>query len=185
MTVLRAIDAAFADPRDGTIGPFGLTLRDGERVALETPSPRAASIAARMFAAIVKPTTGAIYVGDYDTRLQPPQAKRRLGFVDCAGFGGNAHAFACEAAFRAEVWGLDVAGALDRARRFLVALEAPDSSYARGVALALVPDVTFVVLDQPEPAILDVLHTIVPSVAVVATRVTGNVSASPPVVVHS
>ena len=184
MTVLRAIGASFADPNGAVVGPFDRTLRAGERISLDASDSRVASIAARMFAAIVKPTTGAIYIGDYDTRLQPPQAKRRIGFVDRAGFGGDDHAFACEAAFRAEVWGLDVPVAVARARDLLASLASRDAAYARGIALALVPPVNLVVLDQPEPALGDAVRTIVPLVALVETRVVQSVPSSARIAVY-
>lgn len=185
MTVLRAIDASFAGAGETVVGPFHVALRPGERIAIEEPTARAASIAARIFAAIVKPTAGAIYVGDYDTRLQPPQAKRRLGFVDCAGFGGDDHAFACEAAFRADVWGLEVPAAIGRAREVLAALAAGETPYARGIALALIPEVSFLVLDQPEPAIGEAVRAIVPALALIETRVVRAVPAAPFVIARA
>ena len=182
MTVLRAIGASFSDASEARVGPFDVVLRAGERIALTSPTSRAASIAARMFAAIVKPTTGTIYVGDYDTRLQPPQAKRRLGFVDRAGFGGDDHAFSCEAAFRADVWGLDVSAAIERARHLAATLAPQSAPYARGIALALVPNVSFIVLDQADPAIADAVYALVPTVALIETRVARSVPAPSPVV---
>ena len=181
MTILRAIGASFSDGGESVAGPFDVVLRAGERIELRSPTSRAASIAARMFAAIVKPTTGTIYVGDYDTRLQPPQAKRRLGFVDRTGFAGDDHAFCCEAAFRADVWGLDVATATERARQVVARLGPERTPYARGIALALIPDVNFIVLDQPDPAIADAVHALAPQVALIETRVAQSVLAPLPV----
>ncbi len=171
LSVLRALGAAFDDHGMGLVGPFDFALGDGEQCTLEIEQSRAASIAARMFAAIVKPTIGTIYVGEYDTRLQPPQAKRRLGFVDVAGFGGSAHAFDCEVAFRADVWNIDRAGARRRAQTVLAALGEFDRACARAVALALVADVEIVVLDQPQAALAEAVRTVAPGLAIVETRV--------------
>ncbi len=172
MTIVRSIAAAFEDPRGEAVGPFDAALRVGEQLALEAGTPRAASIAARMFAAIVKPTSGTIFVGDFDTRLQPPQAKRCIAFVDAGGFGGDAHAFACEAAFRADVWGIDVARNRERARALLRRFGTDADAYAGGLALALcVPGVALAILDQPPPGTLDALRTQFPHLAVLATCV--------------
>ncbi|MDQ2857719.1 MAG: hypothetical protein M3R53_03580 [Candidatus Eremiobacteraeota bacterium] len=164
--VLRAVDAAFA--RDGTqfVAPFTLTVASAETCELPQPNARAASIAARMCAAIVKPTGGTIFVGEYETRLQPPQAKRQVGFVDADGFVGDAHAFKCDVAFRAEVWDVEYAAARARAERVLEEL-GEGGAYARAVALALVADVALIVLDRPPAAILLRVRDIAPGAAIV------------------
>ncbi len=171
LSVLRALGAAFDDRHVGLVGPFDFALGKGEQLTLDVALPRAASIAARMFAAIIKPTIGTVYVGEYDTHLQPPQAKRRLGFVDVAGFAGSAHAFNCEVAFRAEVWNIDRARARQRAQSVLAALAPFDQSCARAVTLALVADIEIVVLDQPRAAVAAAIRAVAPALAIVETRV--------------
>jgi ABC-type taurine transport system ATPase subunit len=172
--VLRALAASFV--RDGVeiVVPFDLALGPGETATLAQPTPFAASIAARICAAIVKPTTGIVYVGDYESRLQPPQAKRLVGFVDAAGFDGDDHAFHCETAFRADVWGLEARVAHARASAVLAALGSGDerhARYARAVALALVADVAALVLDQPTRRIVESVRAFAPVPAIVRTRV--------------
>jgi ABC-type taurine transport system ATPase subunit len=174
LNVVRVIGASFA--RDGAeiVAPFDLALAAGESAVLAQPTALAAAVAARMCAAIVKPTTGVVYVGDYETRLQPPQAKRLVGFVDGAGFEGDPHAFRCETAFRADVWGLDARAAQARAERVLAALgrgDAEHERYARAVALALVAEITVLVLDRPSRRIVDAVRALAPEPALVATRV--------------
>lgn len=123
-----------------------------------------------MCGAIVRPTSGTIYVGDYETRLQPPQAKRRVGFVDVAGFDGDAHAFACEVAFHAQCWGIARRLARERVARMLDALSR-DDAYARAIALAFVTDVDLIVLDQPPGDLAARVRALVPAAALLATRV--------------
>jgi len=167
MTVLRATEAGFARDGRALVTPFSVSLAARESVRLVQATPFAASLAARMCAAIVKPSSGTIFVGEYETRLQAPQAKRRIGFVDAAGFPGDAHAFACEIAFHAECWGVAPALARGRARDVLRALDPSDGGdpYARAVALALAADVTLVVLDQPPATLAPRLHALVPGAA--------------------
>lgn len=171
MTILRAIEAVFAGdaPRDA-VGPLDLVLRSGDEATLGFATPRAASIAARVCAGIVKPTHGSVYVGDYDTRLQPREAKRRVGFVDAQGWSGDPHAFGCEIAFRAEVWGIPRAVAACRARTLLAAFGRPPDAYDLGLALALIAPVDLVVLDQPAERRWDDVRRIEPAVALLRTQ---------------
>lgn len=170
MKIFRAIDVAFE--RDGValMAPFSLALEAGGDAELMQPSARAASVAARICAAIVRPTRGVAYVGDFETRLQPPQAKRMVGFVDRAGFSGDDHALRCEVAFRADVWNLDKSAAQARASLVLEALG--EGAYARAIALALVADVALLVLDQPASNIARSVRDIAPGAAIIATIAT-------------
>ncbi|MBD5654711.1 MAG: hypothetical protein IAI50_05970 [Candidatus Eremiobacteraeota bacterium] len=117
----------------------------------------------------MKPSSGTIFVGDYETRLQAPEAKRRVGFVDAAGFEGDDYAFRCEVAFRADVWSLDPRAAQERARDVLASLG--NDAYARAIALALVADVALVVLDQPATRVVKRVRELVPLAGIVRTRV--------------
>lgn len=168
MIVLRTTDVRFVRAGIVEVEPFSFALDAGDTYELRQPTIRAASIAARLCGAIVKPTTGFVVVGDYDTRLQAPEAKRRIGFVDAEGFAGNAHAFRCEVAFHADVWG--VAAPLAR-RRVDAALQglAEESPYARAVALAFVADVSVVVMDRPPAALADQVRMLAPTVGIVRT----------------
>ncbi len=169
---LRVENASFV--RDGVelVAPFSLVLPDGGDATLAAPSGAAATILARICAAIVKPTFGTVYVGDFETRLQPPQAKRLVGFVDAAGFRGDAHAFACEVAFRAEVWGLDRRAARERASEVLSRLGEPSGDpYASAVALALVANVRLVVLDRPPVTLLPAIRELVPAAGILSVRI--------------
>ena len=160
----------FVREGDDLVAPFSIALDAGDVRELPQPTSFSASLAARLCGAIVRPTSGTIYVGDYSTRLQPPQAKRRVGFVDVAGFDGDAHAFACEVAFRAQCWGIARRLARERAARILDAL-ARDDAYARAIALALVADVDLIVLDQPPDDLAARVRALVPTPALLASRV--------------
>ncbi len=152
------------------IAPFSLAIDAGDAGVLVQPTRFAASLAARLCGAIVRPTSGRIFVGDYETRLQPPQAKRRIGFVDVAGFDGDAHAFACEIAFHAQCWGIARRLARERATRVLGALSREDA-YARAIALALVADVDLIVLDQPPDDLAVRVREIATDAALLVSRV--------------
>jgi ABC-type Na+ transport system ATPase subunit NatA len=167
--ILRATDVSFERDGDLVVTPFSLSLEAGARGQIVQPNALAASVAARICAAIVRPSRGAVYVGEFETRLQPPQAKRLVGFVDAAGFGGDAHALRCEIAFRADVWNLDKSAAQSRAAEILEVLG--DGTYARAIALALVAEVALVVLDQPTERFVVRTQRLVPQAGIVHTAV--------------
>ncbi len=169
MTIFRAVDASFSRDAIEIVAPFSLEVAAAGEARIAQPSARAASVAARMCAAIVKPTRGVVYIADFETRLQPPQAKRLVGFVDAAGFDGDDHALRCEVAFRADVWNLDKAAAQARATTVLAAFGKSPDAYERAIALALVADVALIVLDQPAAKTLRRVRAIVPGAAIIAT----------------
>lgn len=153
------------------VTPFSFALHASETIELLQPNAYAASVAARLCGAIVKPTTGTIVVGEFDTRLQAPEAKRRVGFVDRRGFLDDERAFHNEVAFHADVWGIAAATAHERAHTALTALltEVSAPVYERGIALALVADITTLVLDLPSPAIVARLRAFAPQLGIIAT----------------
>ena len=168
---LKIFGASFRRDGEELVAPFDLLLARTERRMLFQPTALAASIAARIAAGIVKPTAGIVYVGDFDTRLQPAQAKRLVGFVPAGGFSDDAHAFACEVKLRADVWGIPRAQARLRASVTLAAFAEPRDPYARAVALALVPQIALLILDRPRADLRERIAALVPGAAVLATEV--------------
>ncbi|GAC1567091.1 MAG: hypothetical protein NVS2B3_03400 [Vulcanimicrobiaceae bacterium] len=169
MTLLRASDVRFVRASRDLVAPFSFALRAGDEYQLEQPSAFAAALAARLCAAIVKPTTGSVVACDFESRLQAPEAKRRIGFVDGDGFEGDAHAFACQVAFHADVWGIPHERARRRASDALDAL-GEATPYARAIALALVPEVSLAILDRPTTASATAVRALLPAAGIVCVR---------------
>jgi ABC-type thiamine transport system ATPase subunit len=172
---LRVVRASFA--RDGyeLLAPFDLVLAAGESAELAEPSARAASLAARIVGGIVKPTSGEVYVGDFDTRLQPAQAKRAVAFVPA-----NAEAdddFARSLDLGAALHAVARAVALRRANEIFALLGR--GGYARAAALALVHEAALIVLDQPPPGVAEALAALRPAAALIATRVASGSAPTP------
>ncbi len=170
-TIIRVSDAHFV--RDGValIAPFSLALAAGEHANLVQSSAKAAKIAARIAAAIVKPTSGSVFVGDFDARLQPAQAKRLVGFVPSDGFCANTRSFEREVGFRADVWNVDCATMQRSADAIYATLEGlVDESFARAVALALAPDVRALVLENPSDDQIGPVAALRPHLALLAAR---------------
>jgi len=167
VSVLRATAARFAFRGSELVTPIELALERGEKVELVQPEPRGASLAARICAGVVKPTAGSVCIEDYDTRLQPAQAKRSVSFVPA-----QAETFVDDflrslllyaALFEVE--------RRDAARR-VVEVEAllGHAPYAQAVALALSHDAPLIVLDQPPAAIADAIALLRPHAALVCVR---------------
>ncbi len=174
--VLRVVAARFV--RDGIdlMTPFSLELPGGTYATLVQPNAHAAAIAARVAAAIVKPTFGVVHVGDFDTRLQPAQAKRTVGFVPSCGFLGGRDDFRREACFRADVWRVDRAATLHEAEYLLHRFDARfdgelEEGYARAVALALAPGVKLAVLELPPRNARASIAALQPSLAIAVATV--------------
>lgn len=168
--VLRVAGAGFTPGAVPAVAPFSLELEAGQRADVRQFGASRASIAARLCAGIVKPSTGAVYICDYDTRLQPAQAKQRTGYVDISGLGGTALRFAREVALRSAIWSVDRARALDRIATVFKALGDDCSPYARGTALALIPDILLLVLDQPPAGVFQKICALRPDLAIVVTQ---------------
>ena len=172
--VLRVVAARFVREDTDLMAPFSLELGPGERATLAQPDAEAAAVAARVAAAVVKPTYGVVHVGDFDSRLQPAQAKRLVGFVPERGFRGGPHAFERELGFRADVWGVDARAMQRAAGAALDALgDALDAAYARAVALALAPRVKLIVLERPPPGAFERIGALQAACALLQTCVSG------------
>jgi hypothetical protein len=156
------------------MAPFSLELGRGERATLAQPDAVAAAVAARVAAAVVKPTYGVVHVGDFDSRLQPAQAKRLVGFVPERGFGGSLRDFERALGFRADVWGVAPAAMQRAAAATLATLgDALDATYARAVALALAPGVRLIVLERPPPGAFERIAALQGGYATLQTCVAG------------
>jgi hypothetical protein len=166
--VLHAVDAAFARGGDALVPPFSLELSPGERGGLRMPTERAAAIGARMAAGIVKATGGTLFIGDFDPRLQPVQAKRAVGFVPWGGRFGDGPREPLFTPSLREVVDLhaalyEVPRGAARERAFAV-LESFDDvgDEALALALALIRPVALLVLDRPSAGLRARLDAVVP-----------------------
>jgi hypothetical protein len=179
MLLLRVTGARFVREGEDLMAPFSLDLEPGGHARLEQPDERGAIVAARVAAAIVKPTFGAVTIGDFDSRLQPAQAKRLVGFVPRTGFTASEREFRREVGFRADVWNVERAAMLREANDILAQLRCtPEDwkgcdAYARGVALALAPGVRLAVLELAPPGAFEALVRLRPDIAVLATAIAG------------
>jgi ABC-type multidrug transport system ATPase subunit len=182
---LRAVAARFERDGHEVVPPFSLELLAGERVQLRMPNARAASVAARMAGGVVKATRGTLFIGDFDPRIQPVQAKRLVGFVPRGGgFGGSRrlpwisrspHNIAdgrerCEVVdFHAALYEVEREVARRRVRAVLSAVGVRDDA-GFALALALIRPVVLLVLDEPSASLEQyVAEVVAPHTAVLTT----------------
>jgi hypothetical protein len=142
------------------VPPFSIELATGERTRLGMPTARAASIAARMVAGIVKPTSGSLFVADFDPRIQPVQVKRMVGFVPRDGvFGDDPREPLLAPSTRemvdlhAALYEVDPNEARRAAESVLGSFESVDD-VALAFSLALIRPIALLVLDQPPASLL-------------------------------
>ena len=175
-SVVRVLAARFVRDGRDLMAPFSLELQRGRRASLKQPDRVGAIVAARLAAAIVKPTYGSVTVGGFDSRLQPAQAKRLVGFVPHDPCDCDDRAFKRELGFRADVWNVDRIVMQREALEIESAL-APYAAagatkgFARAVALALSPGVEVAVLELPPFGAAAALAAIRPTLAIVETSV--------------
>lgn len=176
MTVLRVVRASFVRGGEELVAPFDLEQRCGERVELFSPDARAAALTARIAAAVVKPTSGAVFIGDYDARLQAAQAKRCVAFVPAGSEAPPDFPRALD--LYAAAFGVARAAARKRAAAILDALGS--GGYARNAALALSHDAPLVVLDRPPPGVAEAIAAFRPGAAIFISSVAPAVAAEAP-----
>lgn len=159
MSLLQLREASFVQRGVPVVPPVTLTLDEGERVAYACAGERCAAIVAMMAAGLVKPSSGAVYVGAFDPRIQPVQVKRIAGFVPHEAVPHDFPSFARYVEYRAALWSLPLAQTIVRARALLARLDGVHEAFAYPLIGALLADPKLLVLDRPQaayaPQILD------------------------------
>ena len=147
MPILDMRAATFG--REQTIvAPVTITLDQGERSDITCETDLAASVLARLAAGIIKCTTGIVFVGNFDPKIQPVQVKRLIGFMphECAAALPDADAYF---AYRAALWEIDKHRALERGAALLKRFDGLPEREALMLAGALLHSPRLVVLDRP------------------------------------
>jgi len=151
MPLLRMRDASFANTT-ARAGPLTLDLEPGGRVALTFASSQEATIVALMAAGIAKATTGSVFIGDYDPRLQSVHCKRIAGFVPHEPLQLDEGDFPRYIAYRAALWNVEATAAQACARLLCERLEGMHEAFSYPLIGALIATPQLIVLDRPQPA---------------------------------
>lgn len=145
-------EAAFA--RDGVrlAGPLDVDLPRGGRIALSFADARKAFVAALLACGGAKCTSGAVFIGGFDPKIQPTQCKRLAGYVSHELLPLEFASFDRYIEYRAALWSLDPERAVARGRLMLERLAGVHESFAYPLVGALVADPPLLVLDRPQAA---------------------------------
>jgi ABC-type uncharacterized transport system ATPase subunit len=152
MALLEMHDAAFELRRAEIVPPTTLALGEGERLAYACTTERSAAIVAMMAAGIAHPTSGRVFVGAFDPRIQPVQVKRLAGYVPHEAVSHEFSSLTSYVEYRAALWGLPRAQSVVRARLLLERLEGVHEAFAYPLIGALLAGPRLVVLDRPQAA---------------------------------
>lgn len=152
MALLEMRDATFVQRGTTVVAPLTLAVGEAEHVAYACVTDRCASVVALMAAGLVKPTSGSVFIGAFDPRIQPVQVKRITGFVPHEAVPHAFPTFNRYIEYRAALWGLPLAESVVRARALLAKLEGVHEAFAYPLAGALLAQPRLLVLDRPQGA---------------------------------
>ncbi len=149
MPILQIRDVTFVRDDVRLLQSVNIALESGRRETYVCAEAFHASLLARVAAGIVKPARGNVFIGDYDPAIQPVQAKRLVGFVPASLPAVGPRAFESYIRYRAALWSIEPALAMQRARHALFLLEPAYDRFAAALAGALISAPPLVVIDQP------------------------------------
>lgn len=145
-------DAAFTRNGSELLAPTTLSLDEGLQLAYACPTERSSATLALIAAGIVRPTSGQVFIGAFDPRIQPVQVKRITGYVPHEAVAHEFSTFTSYVEYRAALWGLPRAQTVIRARALLERLEGVHEAFAYPLIGALIAAPRLLVLDRPQAA---------------------------------
>lgn len=141
-------EATFRRGDSVLLSPVSLSVECWACAQLPCESTVAAGIAARLAAGIMRCTKGQVFVADFDPNIQPVQVKRLVGFLPCHRprnpFCANDYF-----SYRAALWDLDTAAALQKGRALMAMLDGLEPSEAALLAGIFLHDPVLIVLERP------------------------------------
>jgi ABC-type multidrug transport system ATPase subunit len=152
VALLEMQNAAFELRRTEIVPPTTLALDEGERLAYACTTERSASLLAMIAGGIAHPTSGRVFIGAFDPRIQPVQVKRIAGYVPHEAVPHQFSSFTAYIEYRAALWGLPRAQTVIRARLLLERLEGVHEAFAYPLVGALLSEPRLLVLDRPQAA---------------------------------
>ena len=152
MALLEMRGAAYERRGNTLAGPMTLTLDEHAQMAYACESDVAAYVTAFLAAGLVAPTSGSLFIGAFDPRIQPVQVKRITGYVPHGALTSEFPSFATFVEYRAALWGLPRAESIVRARSILAKLDGVHEQFAFPLVGALLAAPRLLVLDRPQAA---------------------------------
>lgn len=176
--MLRMQKAEFVRNTERLAGPLDLELAEGARLALTFPTAREASIVAMMAAAVVKATTGNVFIEEFDPRIQPTQCKRSVGYVPHEIPSFVFSSFERYIEYRAALWSLDPERAVAHAKLLLEQLPGIHESFAYPLAGALIASPRMLVLERPQSVYAKQIFDVAGNCATFSTHISAREAAA-------
>lgn len=170
MTLLELREAACTTQSGRTAGPFSAGLAEGERLAVCAGSGENAQALAMLACGMLTATSGSVYVGAFDARIQPVQIKRLAAFVPHEALDPAFASFTRYIEYRADLWGVPRAQAVVRARAILGHLADMHEAFSHPIAGALCAGPKLLVLDRPLIAHASAIFAAAPECAIFSTH---------------
>lgn len=152
MALLEFREAAFERRGTSIVPPTTLSLAEDEHLAYACRDAAMASVVALLAAGIARPTSGRVFVGAFDPRIQPVQVKRIAGYVPHEAVPHEFSTFAAYIEYRAALWGLPRHESVVSARGLLARLDGVHEAFAFPLVGALLARPKLLVLDRPQAA---------------------------------
>jgi ABC-2 type transport system ATP-binding protein len=143
-------DACYAPRGEAVVAPVTFDVAPGEHVSRFCASAREAQALAMMGAALVKPTSGTVLIGDYDPRVQPVHCKRIAAFVPHDPLPFTEMSVEAFIDYRASLWDIDPQRARAHAQVLLERLSGLHEAFAYPIVAALLARPSLLVLDRPQ-----------------------------------
>ena len=178
MPILELRSATFCDA-EKAIPPVTIALDDGERADFLCDSGFAASIVARLASGIVKCTTGTVFIGGFDPKIQPVQAKRLVGFVSHERFRTRCDPSAYFA-YRAALWEIEPSQAIARGQALLKRFDGLPIDQSMALAGALLHEPRLLVVDRPSQLLREAAEEAASAAALFAVYGPGEIPALRP-----
>jgi len=172
MPILRMRDVSYVARGSIMVPPTTLDVEHGERVTRAMGTASAAEALAMMAAALVRPTSGTIQIGEYDPRVQPVHCKRLVGFVPHDPLPLKDMGFDRYIDYRAALWDIDIERAREHAATLLKRLGSLHEAFAYPVVGALVANPELLVLDRPHASTRDAIVAAAGSCAILELNLT-------------
>lgn len=149
MTLLELREALYVTSSGRTAGPFSAGLAEGQRLAVSAGNAENAQVLAMLASGMLTASSGSVYVGAFDARIQPVQVKRLAAFVPHEAIHPAFASFTRYIEYRADLWGVPRAQAVVRARALLEHLGDLHEAFSYPIAGALCVRPRLLVLDRP------------------------------------
>lgn len=150
MRLLELREAALRARGRTVVPPTTLSVGEATRRAYPCADAAQACVLAMMACGLVRPTSGAVFIGAFDPRIQPVQVKRIVGYVPYDAHTPQFSSFTRYVEYRAALWGLPTDQTVVRAQAMLARLDGVHEAFAYPLVGALLAKPRLLVLDRPQ-----------------------------------